>query len=279
MVYFSYTMFEGRKIGFVGAGNMAEALLSGLVQPHGSVSVDSIWAADVAEARLQDLQERYGIQTSLSNPDVVNAADIVVLAVKPQIMPTVLHDIAGYVDDSKLIISIAAGVKISVIQEGLHPATRIIRTMPNVAALVHAGAAAISRGQHATDYDVRIAQAIFQAVGEVVLVDEKLMDAVTGLSGSGPGYVFTMINALIDGGVNVGLPRPIATTLAMHTVHGAAKMMIDTGEHPMKLRDMVTSPGGTTITGIHALEQGGLNATLINAVEAATCRSEELGHK
>ena len=272
-------MLEGRKIGFVGAGNMAEALLSGLVQPHGSVPADSIWAADVAEARLQDLQERYGVQTSLSNPDAVKAADIVILAVKPQIMPMVLHDIAGYVDDGKLIISIAAGVKISVIQEGLQPTTRIIRTMPNVAALVHAGAAAISRGEHATDFDVQIAQAIFQAVGEAVLVDEKLMDAVTGLSGSGPGYVFAMLNALIDGGVNVGLPRPIATTLAMHTVYGAAKMMIETGEHPMKLRDMVTSPGGTTITGIHALEQGGLNAAFMNAVEAATRRSKELGHK
>ena len=272
-------MLAGRKFGFVGAGNMAEALLSGLIQPNGDVPPNQIRASDVAEQRLQELQERYGIQTSLANPDVVKVADIVILAVKPQIMPIVLHDIADYVDESKLVISIAAGVKISVIQQGLHPATRIIRTMPNVAALVHAGAAAISRGQHATDYDVQTAQAIFHAVGEAVLVEEKLMDAVTGLSGSGPGYVFAIINALIDGGVKVGLPRNIATTLVMHTVYGAAKMMIDTGEHPVKLRDMVTSPGGTTITGIHALEQGGLNATLIDAVDAATPRSQELGEK
>jgi pyrroline-5-carboxylate reductase len=204
---------------------------------------------------------------------------VIILAVKPQVISTVLQDIAEYVDQSKLIISIAAGVKIEALQQGLHPTTRIIRTMPNVPALVHAGAAALSRGPQATEYDIQTAQAIFESVGKAVQIEEKLMDAVTGLSGSGPGYVFTIINALIDGGVKVGLPRNIATTLAMHTVYGAAKMMIETGDHPVKLRDMVTSPGGTTITGIHVLEQGGLNATLMDAVEAATHRSRELGQK
>lgn len=258
---------------------MAEALLSGLVQPHSSVPAEAIWASDVAEERLQSLRERYGIHTSTFNPDVVNAAEIVILAVKPHVLPAVLSEIAEYVTESRLILSIAAGVKIDMIQAALPAGTRVIRAMPNVAALAHAGVAAISRGAHATAYDAQIANAIFQAVGETVQVEERLMDAVTGLSGSGPGYVFAIINALIDGGVKTGLPRPIAATLAMHTVYGAAKMLIDTGEHPMKLRDLVTSPGGTTIAGLHALEQGGLTATLMNAVEAATRRSQELGQQ
>jgi pyrroline-5-carboxylate reductase len=272
-------MVEGKKIGFVGSGNMAEALIRGLVLPQGHVPADDIVAADVREQRLEELHARYGIQTTLANPDVINAADVVILAVKPQIVQAVLREIDEYVDASKLVISMAAGVKIDMLQEHLPPVTRVIRTMPNVAALVHAAMTGVSRGAHATDYDVQIAQEIFQAVGETVFLEEKYMDAVTGLSGSGPGYVFAMINALSDGGVKVGLPRDVATRLAAQTLYGAAKMLLETGEHPMKLRDMVTSPGGTTIMGLTALEQGGLNATLINMVEAATKRSQELGQK
>jgi pyrroline-5-carboxylate reductase len=272
-------MIEGKKIGFVGGGNMAEALIRGLVLPQGHVPANHIWASDVREQRLEELHARYGIQTTSVNPDVVNAAEVIILAVKPQIMSAVLPEIAEYVNDSKLIISIAAGVKIGLIQEQLPSATRVIRVMPNVAALVHAAMTGISRGVCATDSDGQIAQEIFQAVGETVFVEEKYMDAITGLSGSGPGYVFAMINALSDGGVKVGLSRDAATKLAAQTLYGAAKMVLETGEHPMKLRDMVTSPGGTTITGLTMLEQGGLNAALINAVEAATKRSQELGQK
>lgn len=270
-------MIEENTIAFLGSGNMAEALISGLVRSPGIVPADQMVASDVVPQRLQDLQSRYGIQTTSSNIEAVNAADIVILAVKSQIMRTVLQGISDDVDETKLIISLAAGVKIAVIAQYLKPMVRIIRVMPNVAALVHAAVTAISRGMNATDNDVLIAQEIFHAVGDIVVVEEKLMDAVTGLSGSGPGYVFAIINALADGGVKVGLSKVLALKLAAQTVYGAAKMLIETGEHPMKLRDMVTSPGGTTITGLHSLERDGFGATLMNAVEAATQRSKELG--
>lgn len=258
---------------------MAEALIRGLLRPSGVVAPDHVFAADILEKRLHDLHEHYGIHTSVKNQEVVKTADIVILAVKPQVIQTALQEIAEWMDEKKLVISIAAGVKIAYIQKLLKPTIRVIRVMPNVAALVHAAITAISRGEYATEEDIQVAQEIFNAVGETVVVKEKLMDAVTGLSGSGPGYVFHAINALADGGVKVGLARDVAVKLAAHTVYGAAKMLIETGEHPMKLKDMVTSPGGTTIAGIYALECDGLGAALMHAVEAATCRSQELGNK
>jgi pyrroline-5-carboxylate reductase len=207
---------------------------------------------------------------------VIKGADIIILAIKPQVMQSVLEEIATSVDAQKLVISVAAGVKLKTIQGILTPA-RVIRVMPNVAALVHAAITAISLGKLATPEDLQIAQEIFHAVGETVVIEEYLMDAVTGLSGSGPAYVFYAINALADGGVKVGLPRDIAIKLAAHAVYGAAKMVIETGEHPMKLRDMVASPGGTTITALYALERDGMGAMLMHAVEVATHRSQELG--
>jgi pyrroline-5-carboxylate reductase len=181
------------------------------------------------------------------------------------------------IDDKKIVISIAAGVALAKIEKALKDTSRVVRVMPNTPALVLAGAAALAGGKNATADDLALVQGIFSYVGRAVIVEEKLMDAVTGLSGSGPAYVFLIIDALSDGGVKAGLPRPLALELAAQTVFGSAKMVLETKEHPAKLRDMVTSPGGTTIEGLHALEKGKLRATLMNAVEAATARSRELG--
>lgn len=205
-------------------------------------------------------------------------AGIIILSVKPQVIEKVLAEIAPVVDDKKLIISIAAGVSLAKIENALKKGSRVVRVMPNTPALVLAGVAALTRGNSATNEDVSFAKVIFDSVGRSVVVDEKLMDAVTGLSGSGPAYVFMIIDALSDAGVKVGLPRQLALELAAQTVYGSAKMVLETKEHPAKLRDMVTSPGGTTIEGLHALEKGKLRATLMNAVEAATARSKELGN-
>jgi pyrroline-5-carboxylate reductase len=269
-------MLRDKHIGIIGSGNMAEALIRGLLHPAGVVVPDHIFTSDVSVERLDFLYKTYEITTSCDNKEVVKSAEIVVLAVKPQIIQTVLQEISEYVDETKLIISIAAGVKIDIIQEILKP-TRVVRVMPNIAALVHAAITALSPGKYATEEDIQLTREIFNAVGETVVVEEKLMDAVTGLSGSGPAYVFHIINGLADAGVKVGFSREVALTLAVQSVYGSAKMVIETGEHPMKLRDMVTSPGGTSITGIHVLERDGVTAALINAVESATRRSQELG--
>ncbi|MBD3305111.1 pyrroline-5-carboxylate reductase [candidate division KSB3 bacterium] len=268
-------MLREQRIGFIGAGNMAEALIRGILQAD-LVPAAHLLASDISPERLQLINTTYRIKTTPANHHVVQQADIIILAVKPQVMQTVFQEIAEYVDQYKLLISIAAGVKIERIQKAVNP-TRVIRVMPNIAALVHAAITAVSPGHNATDDDIQRTQDIFNAVGDTVVVEERLMDAVTGLSGSGPSYIFHIINGLADAGVKVGFSRQVALKLAAHTVYGAAKMTLETGEHPMKLRDMVTSPGGTSISGIHALERDGVTAALINAVEAATNRSKELG--
>jgi len=264
------------KIAFLGGGNMAEALIRGLLAA-GAVKADQLLVNDVSAERLEHLRKTYGIIVQKSTRDAASGADIVLLCVKPQVIDVVLAKIAPVADKTKLVISIAAGVTIDRIQKMLAAEPRVIRVMPNTPALVLAGAAGIAAGSKATQDDVGLAQQIFGAVGRSVVVDEKLMDAVTGLSGSGPAYVFMIIDALSDAGVKAGLPRPLALELAAQTVYGSARMVLETGEHPGKLRDMVTSPGGTTIEGLHALEKGKLRATLMNAVEAATARSRELG--
>jgi pyrroline-5-carboxylate reductase len=271
-------MLGTRVIGFVGAGNMAEALIKGLLAA--GVPKKQILASDHTAERVSHVHKVYGIKASEHNSEVVEAADIVVLAVKPQIMPRVLDEIAPAVTAEKLVVSVAAGVPIEAIESHLHQPTRIVRVMPNTPALVQAGAAALVAGAHATDADLAVAKTIFDSVGtSVVLDDESLMDAITGLSGSGPAYIFVIIDALADAGVRVGLSRDVSLQLAAQTVLGAAKMLLETGEHPGALKDKVTSPGGTAIAGLHTLEQGGLRTTLINAVEAATRRSRELGEQ
>jgi pyrroline-5-carboxylate reductase len=268
-------MLRDKKIAFLGGGNMAEALIKGLIA-GGAERPDHILVTDVSVDRLAHLHTAYGV-VQKGNVEVAREADIIILSVKPQVIERVLVEIASVVDDTKLVISIAAGIIISRIEKALKDGSRVVRVMPNTPALVLAGAAALSGGKHATSTDLALAQSIFSAVGRAVIVEEKLMDAVTGLSGSGPAYVFTIIDALSDAGVKAGLPRKLALELAAQTVYGAAKMVLETKEHPSKLRDMVTSPGGTTIEGLHALEKGKLRATLMNAVEAATARSRELG--
>jgi pyrroline-5-carboxylate reductase len=269
---------EAKNIGFIGAGNMAGALIKGLLCSK-TVGASQIKASDVRSDRLAELARDHGISTETDNAALLAWADVAVLAVKPQVVDQVLSAVGRTLRPATLLISIAAGVPIQALESRLPEGSRVIRTMPNTAAMALAGATAIAPGKHVSQADLAVAREIFEAVGRAVVVDESLLDAVTGLSGSGPAYVMLVIEALADGGVKVGLPRDTALRLAAQTVYGSAKLLLDTGEHPGRLKDMVTSPGGTTIAGLHALESGALRATLINAVEAATRRSAELGAK
>ena len=264
------------KIGFIGGGQMAEALIKGLLD-KGIYSKDQICASDPSEQRREHLLKEYGITLFEKNHDVLKFADLIVLAVKPQIMKIVLDDLSSSLTENHLLISIAAGISTQFIEKNLPSFARVIRVMPNTPALIQKGAAALCKGSKATDEDLNKAMAIFEAVGETVQVPESLMDAVTGLSGSGPAYVFTFIQALTDGGVMEGLPRDIAQKLAVQTVLGAAELCKTTGKSPSELTGMVTSPGGTTIKGLYAMELKGFRGTVMAAVSAASARSKELG--
>jgi pyrroline-5-carboxylate reductase len=265
-----------KTIGFVGAGNMAEALIRGLIQ--GSVvGPERIVASHPRPERLEELRATYGIRTTLDNAELARTCEIVVLSIKPQILERVVREIASALQQGVLVISVAAGVDTPTIESHMPSGGRVVRAMPNMPALVRAAATAIARGRHAHEADLLEARAIFDAVGITVTLDESHLDAVTGLSGSGPAYIFLILEALADAGVKVGLSRRNAQRLAAQTVMGSAKLLLDTDEHPGKLKDMVTSPGGTAIAGLHTLEEGGLRTTLINAVETATKRARELG--
>jgi len=267
-----------KTIGFIGGGNMAAALVKGLLHSK-VVPPEKIIVSDVKDERLQVLREKHGVRTTTDNHELVRDADVVVLSVKPQVIDKVLGAIGKEIRPEQLVVSVAAGVPIAAMEDRLPDGARVVRTMPNTPATVDAGATAISAGTHANDADLAIAHELFAAVGRVVTLDESLLDAVTGLSGSGPAYVMLMIEALADGGVKVGLHRDTALLLAAQTVYGSAKLLLETGEHPGRLKDMVTSPGGTAIAGLHTLESGGLRRTLIDAVEAATTRSATLGEQ
>ena len=267
---------KGKRVGFIGGGNMGEALIRGLVGAN-LVKPGLITATDVRADRAKQLAQQFGVTAHSDNARCVRDADVVILAVKPQIMAEVLREIAPVVEARHLLISIAAGVATATIRAALGKDARIIRVMPNTPALVLQGAAGIARGNGLEPDDLATAQEIFGAVGRAVVLDEELMDAVTGLSGSGPAYVAIVIESLADGGVKMGLDRATAMTLATQTVLGAAQLLLDTGLHPGALKDMVSSPGGTTIAGISALEEGGVRTTFIRAVERATQRSRELG--
>lgn len=267
---------KGKRVGFLGAGNIGDAMIKGILQA-GLVPASAVSASDARPERLAQITKQYGIRGSADNVTLVRGSDVVVLAVKPQIIASVLREITPAVDDRKLIISVAAGVAISTLRAHLPRVRRLIRVMPNTPALVLEGATAIAKADGLEPGDLETARQIFEAVGKVVVLEEELLDAVTGLSGSGPAYIALVIEALADGGVKVGLDRETAMTLAAQTVLGSAKLLIETGVHPGQLKDMVTSPGGTAIAGIAALEEGGVRRTLINAVERATLRSRELG--
>ncbi len=268
----------GRQIGFIGAGNMAEAIIQGLLKSQ-TVAPDQITASDVMPERLQAMQTAYHINTTDDNAALVAGSDILVLAVKPQVAGAVLHHIGPHTNDSKLIISVVAGLTVATMAAALGPGTRIVRTVPNTPVFVGEGMVALASDGPARDDDYDVTAAIFSPVARIVSIEEKLMDAALGVSGSGPAYGFLMIEALSDGGVKMGLPRPIALELAAQTLLGAAKMCLESGRHPGQLKDMVTSPGGTTIAALHKMEAGGVRTALIDAVEAATRRSGELGRK
>ncbi len=271
-------MLEHLRFAFIGGGNMAEALLKGLLSGL-AIAPGHITATDIIAERRSYLETTYGIATSVENPHVVQHSDVTILAVKPQIMPEVLQTIAPVVTHDKLVISIAAGITLETLQKALGVDQRVVRVMPNTPALVLCGAAGISPGGAATPQDVALVEQIFSAVGRAVVVSDDMMDAVTGLSGSGPAFVFAVIEALSDGGVLVGLSRQVATVLAAQTVLGAAKMVLETGKHPGELKDMVTSPAGTTIAGMQVLETAGLRGIMMETVRRATERSAALGRE
>lgn len=272
------TTIENKKIGIIGAGNMAKALCKGLLQKRG-LDPANLLASHHRPEKATRFKKDFGIETITKNTDVVAKSDIIILAVKPQILPIVLKEIASSVQEHHVVISIAAGIHLSTIHKHLMRPSSILRAMPNLPAIIGEGMTALAASENTSQEDLDLATEIFTSVGKCVVLDEDQLDAVTGLSGSGPAYTFLIIDALADAGVKVGLSRETSLLLASQTVLGSSKLLIETGEHPSKLKDQVTSPGGTAIAGIHTLEQGGIRNTLINAVEAATLRAKELGVK
>ncbi|MEQ9412110.1 MAG: pyrroline-5-carboxylate reductase [Fuerstiella sp.] len=265
------------RIGFVGTGRMASALAAGFTRSL--IPARQISGVDPVAASRDQFSKAIGQDAivSASASDALKSANVVFLAVKPQVMQAVLTDLRPVLSPDQLIVSIAAGLTVPRLESWLPAETRLIRVMPNTPCLIGKGACGVSRGSCATEQDELLVCELLSSVGVVERVPEKLLDAVTGLSGSGPAYVFQMIEALSDGGVKVGLPRDVATRLAAQTLLGAAEMVLQTGEHPAALKDAVTSPGGTTIAALHEMELGGVRAALMNAVETATNRSKELG--
>jgi pyrroline-5-carboxylate reductase len=269
-------MKKRKVIGFIGTGNMGEALIAGLLKAK-FITPEQVMAFDADGKRLRSIQKKYGIKKASDNLHLSSQCDPILLCVKPQSMKEVIEEISESLDPSKLLISIAAGVPLYVIEAYARKQLRLIRVMPNIAVLVQEGASAIALGNLATEEDLKLAKAIFDCVGKSITVNESLMDTVTGLSGSGPAYVFLVVEALTDAGVHLGMTRAQALTMAIQTVMGSVKLLVETGEHPALLRERVTSPGGTTIAGLYKLEEGGLRKILIDAVIAATQKAKELG--
>eukprot|EP00898_Chlorokybus_atmophyticus_P004605 jgi/Chlat1/5145/Chrsp33S05143 len=264
-----------QRVGFIGAGMMAEALARGFISA-GVVEPGSMCATDVASSRREVFQAA-GVTAYTSAVDVAKNADVLILAVKPPHVAGVLAKLAGELTANHLLVSIAAGITLSTLQSGAGPECKVVRVMPNICCLVGSTAGAIAMGQNCTKEEKALVETLFGAVGRVHTLEEKLLDAVTGLSGSGPAFIFTVIEAMADGGVVAGLPRDIAQSLAAQTVLGAAKMVLEDGRHPGALKDSVCSPAGTSIAGMRALEEGGVRAGIMNAVIAAAERSREMG--
>lgn len=270
-------MLNGKVVGIIGAGNMGEVLIRGLIQ-SGRVKTTDIIASDVSEDRLKNLAATYGIKTTLSNVEVVEQASIVIIAVKPQNVDDLLDQLSGASHEGHLFISIVAGITTDRLAAKMHHQSGIIRVMPNAPASVLAGMAALYPGRNISPQDLQRAISIFECVGRTVIIkNEALMDVVTGLSGSGPAFVFLLIESLSDAGVQLGISRRESSLLAAQTVYGAAKMLLETGRHPSELKDIVATPGGTTFAGLKMLEKGNFRSTIMDAVEAATLRSRELG--
>jgi pyrroline-5-carboxylate reductase len=269
-------MLYDRELAIIGGGNMGEAILKGLIAAQ-LLTPRQVTVTDVIEARLAYLRETYAVRALTDNAKAVAQAELIILAIKPQDMAQTVQGIAPVVHEPQVIISIAAGVPTVKIEAAFAKPVRVVRVMPNTPALVLAGAAGLCAGSRATSEDLDVVRTLFEALGKTVVVSEALMDAVTGLSGSGPAYIFVLIEALADGGVKMGLTREAALTLAAQTVYGSAKLLLETGLHPAELKDRVASPAGTTIAGLHALEEHGFRVAIIDAVERATLRSRELG--
>ncbi len=271
-------MKKKKDIGFIGTGNMGEALIAGLLKAK-FTPPDRVVAFDADGEKLRFVQKEYGIEKASDNRHLASRCDPILLCVKPQSMKEVIEELSESIDSSKLLISIAAGVPLYAIEAYARKQLRLIRVMPNIAVLVQEGASAIAPGNLATDEDLQLVKSIFDCVGRSITVNESLMDAVTGLSGSGPAYVFLVIEALTDAGVHLGMTRIQALALATQTVMGSVKLLSETEGHPALLREKVTSPGGTTAAGLYKLEEGGLRKIIIDAVIAAAQRSKELGEK
>jgi pyrroline-5-carboxylate reductase len=268
-------MFDKTKIAVIGAGKLGEALIAGMIDA-GIVKKDQFTATAAHKERLNQIKRKLGIRTTLSNGEAVRGSRIVLLCVKPQVVEEVLRQVADDLTPGHLLISVAASVSTGFMESILAKPVPVIRAMPNTPCLIKQGMTAVSPGKHATAHHVQQARKIFDAIGRSLILDEKHMDAVTGLSASGPAFVYIIIESFIEGGVKVGLPRDVATLLAAQMVHGAASMVLETGEHPAKLKDIVTTPAGCTVDGLLELEDGRLRVTLIKAVDRATRRAREL---
>ncbi|MCG3116776.1 MAG: pyrroline-5-carboxylate reductase [Candidatus Manganitrophus sp. SA1] len=263
------------RLSFLGSGNMAEAIMKGVLAA-GLFKAGDLLASDTSEARLKSIHQKYGIRTTRNNREAVREGDLVILGVKPLGVDGVLAEIKSELKE-KVLVSVAAGVPLARLAAGLEREAKIIRAMPNAPALVQAGATVLAPGKGVEQETLDLVLQIFDSIGKSWILEERYLDAVTGLSGSGPAFVFVMIEAMADGGVKSGLSREVALALAVQTVLGAAQMALQTGDHPARLKDFVASPGGTTIAGLHKLEEGKVRSAFISAVEAATRRSEELG--
>lgn len=269
-------MFEQVHIGFIGGGNMGEALIRGLLKAR-LVPPERVHVCDVSKSRTAHLAAAYGVSILEDEARIASSCGIVVIAVKPQNVFQVLERIRDHLAHRPLIVSIAAGVSLSSLVEALPAETPVVRVMPNTPALVLQGASALARSPCVADLQMAQALALFKAVGIALEVEEQWMDAVTGLSGSGPAYILLVLESLVDGGVLMGLPRAIARDLVVQTALGTAAMLRETGKHPAELKDLVTSPGGTTIHGLQVLEDSGIRGGLMTAVQAAALRSRQLG--
>ena len=268
-------MLKNKTIAVVGAGHIAGALIGGMVRSK-LLPAKNIVAARRNSSALAELHKKWGVRTATDNAKAIEGADIVVLAVKPQMAKAVMEGLAGAVRKNQLVISVMAGITTASISKALRVEGPVVRAMPNTPCLVDAGATAVAAGARAGERELALAQAVFSSVGLSVILPESALDAVTGLSGSGPVYIYMVIEAMIDGGVKMGIPRAVAAKLAAQTVFGAAKLVLETGKHPAVLKDEVTTPGGTAITAIHVLESKGLRSVLIDGIEAAAKRSNEL---
>ncbi len=264
-----------KKLALIGAGKLGEGLLSGLLSSQ-LVPVGRVVVTVAHQPHADELAEKHGVKTGTNNRVAVKGADLVLVCLKPQQVKGFLHEVRKNLGKDTLIISAAASVTTALIERQLGRNARVVRAMPNTPCLIRQGMIAIAKGKHATDGDVKIATAIFGSMGRTVVVDEKHMDAITGLSASGPAYVYLIIESLAEGGVKLGLPRELSTELSAQTLLGASSLVLHTGEHPAKLKDMVTTPAGCTIDGLLELEEGGLRVTLIKAVVRAAERARQL---